>query len=206
MNYADIPRILYIFDRLKIFIFKQYMQHSDDILLLRLIQQNDRIAFRHLFYEYMDSLVRFVNYYIQDKEKAEEIVSDLFVYVWEHRATLQIKITLKAYLFQSAKNKAFTYLRDRQPALFLADQSQADPGQEDSYQMEVDELSRLIEEAVSLLPDKCREIFRKSRGENLTNKEIAFLMGITEKTVENQIAIALKRIRKYLGNNYSYLW
>ena len=182
------------------------MEYSDDILLLKLIQQNDRIAFQHLFYQYADSLVRFVQHYLHDKEKAEEIVSDLFLYLWEHRHTIQIKLTLKAYLFQSAKNKALTLIRDEQPVLFLADYPEAESWEENSTEMEMEELNKLVLEAVSLLPDKCREIFRKSREENLTNKKIAAQMNISEKTVENQITIALKKIRAYLGDSYSYLW
>lgn len=182
------------------------MEYSDDILLLKLIQQNDRIAFQHLFYQYADALVRFVQHYIHDKEKAEEIVSDLFLHLWERRHTIQIKLTLKAYLFQSAKNRAFSFIRDEQPVLFLADHPHAEVWKEDPCGMEIEELNNLIREAVSLLPDKCREIFRKSREENLTNKKIAAQMNISEKTVENQITIALKKIRAYLGDSYSYLW
>ena len=130
--------------------------NSDDILLLKLIKQGDQIAFRHLFYQYADSLERFITYYIHDREKSQDLVLDI----------------LQNY----------------------------------DSELELQELHHLIEEAVSLLPDKCREIFRKSREENLTNKEIAGQLHISEKTVEGQITIALKKIRIHLGDSYSYLW
>ena len=164
--------------------------NSDDILLLKLIKQGDQIAFRHLFYQYADSLERFITYYIHDREKSQDLVLDIFTYIWENRQNFEIKLTLKAYLFQAARNKSFTYIRDKKIPVYL----------------ELQELHHLIEEAVSLLPDKCREIFRKSREENLTNKEIAGQLHISEKTVEGQITIALKKIRIHLGDFYSYLW
>lgn len=74
--------------------------NSDDILLLKLIKQGDQIAFRHLFYQYADSLERFITYYIHDREKSQDLVLDIFTYIWENRQNFEIKQTLKAYLFQ----------------------------------------------------------------------------------------------------------
>lgn len=182
------------------------MEYTDEILLLKLIKQGDQLAFRHLFYQYVDALERFSIYYINDREKAQELVLDVFTYIWEHRERFEIKLTIKAYLFQAVKNKSFTYIRDKKPTVFLDDVYLNEVGHEESIGIEMDELSRLIEEAVSLLPAKCLEIFRKSREENLTNKEIAKELNISEKTVEGQITIALKKIKTFLGDSYAYLW
>ena len=118
----------------------------------------------------------------------------------------EIKLTLKAYLFQAARNKSFTYIRDKKIPVYLEEMEGMEIVQNYDSELELQELHHLIEEAVSLLPDKCREIFRKSREENLTNKEIAGQLHISEKTVEGQITIALKKIRIHLGDSYSYLW
>lgn len=182
------------------------ISNNDDILLLKLIKQGDQIAFKHLFYQYMDSLERFVTYYIHNREKSQELVLDIFTYIWENREHFEIKLTLKAYLFQAARNKAFTYIRDKKDSVYLADICPQEIGHDYNSELEVQELHRLIEEAVCLLPEKCREIFKKSREENLTNKEIASQLNISEKTVEGQITIALRKIRTYLGDSYSYLW
>lgn len=178
--------------------------NSDDILLLKLIKQGDQIAFRHLFYQYADSLERFITYYIHDREKSQDLVLDIFTYIWENRQNFEIKLTLKAYLFQEARNKSFTYIRDKKIPVYLEEMEGMEIVQNYDSELELQELHHLIEEAVSLLPDKCREIFRKSREENLTNKEIAGQLHISEKTVEGQITIALKKIRIHLGD--SYLW
>lgn len=180
--------------------------NSDDILLLKLIKQGDQIAFRHLFYQYADSLERFITYYIHDREKSQDLVLDIFTYIWENRQNFEIKLTLKAYLFQTARNKSFTYIRDKKIPVYLEEMEGMEIVQNYDSELELQELHHLIEEAVSLLPDKCREIFRKSREENLTNKEIAGQLHISEKTVEGQITIALKKIRIHLGDSYSYLW
>lgn len=182
------------------------MQNNDDILLLKLIKEGDQMAFKHLFYQYVDSLERFVTYYIHNREKAQELVLDIFTYIWENRAQFEIKLTLKAYLFQAARNKAFTFIRDKKIPIYLEELHSTEIGQDYNSELEVEELYRLIQEAVSLLPEKCREIFNKSRGESLSNKEIAAQLHISEKTVEGQITIALKKIRAYLGDAYSYLW
>ena len=71
---------------------------------------------------------------------------------------------------------------------------------------EIEELNRLIEEAVCSLPDKCGQVYRKSREEGKTNQEIAGEMGISVKTVEAQITKALKHIKKFLGEQYTYLF
>lgn len=180
--------------------------NNDDILLLKLIKQGDQIAFKHLFYQYMDSLERFITFYIHDREKSQELVLDIFTYIWENRERFEIKLTLKAYLFQSARNKAFTYIRDKKIPVYLDDICPQEIGEDYNSELEVQELHQLIEEAVCLLPEKCKEIFRKSREENLTNKEIAAQLHLSEKTVEGQITIALRKIRAYLGDSYSYLW
>lgn len=180
--------------------------NSDDILLLKLIKQGDQIAFRHLFYQYADSLERFITYYIHDREKSQDLVLDIFTYIWENRQNFEIKLTLKACLFQAARNKSFTYIRDKKIPVYLEEMEGMEIVQNYDSELELQELHHLIEEAVSLLPDKCREIFRKSREENLTNKEIAGQLHISEKTVEGQITIALKKIRIHLGDSYSYLW
>ena len=180
--------------------------NSDDILLLKLIKQGDQIAFRHLFYQYADSLERFITYYIHDREKSQDLVLDIFTYIWENRQNFEIKLNLKAYLFQAARNKSFTYIRDKKIPVYLEEMEGMEIVQNYDSELELQELHHLIEEAVSLLPDKCLEIFRKSREENLTNKEIAGQLHISEKTVEGQITIALKKIRIHLGDSYSYLW
>lgn len=182
------------------------MTTADDILLLKLIKNGDEHAFKHLFDSYFVSLCRFINIYLDHPAESEELALDIFTYLWENREQVEIKLSFKAYLFQAARNRCLNALRDRKPTTSLDDTLQNTLQDRDYPSLEIDELNRLIQEAISALPDKCREVFLHSRQESLSNQEIADKMGISVKTVEAQITKALKRIRKYLGEGYSYLF
>lgn len=180
-------------------------KHINDIFILRQIKEDNEEAFKFLFETYFISICRFIFLYIKDNSIAEEISLDVFTRFWEKREAIEIKISIKAYLFQSARNRAINYIRDNRHHMHTDDTDFIELSEENNY-LEVQELENLIEEAICSLPEKCQEVFRKSRIENFTNKEIAGQLDITTKTVEAQITKALKQIRKYLGKNYNYLW
>ena len=129
-------------------------------------------AFRELFDRYYAPLCRFAAYWLRDRTSAEEIVLDTFTHIWQHAAELHILTSVRAYLFRAVRNRALNRLRDERPA---------------GISIEGPEL-----------PDRCREVFRKSREEGLSNAAIADQMQISVKTVEAQITKALRRIRETL--------
>lgn len=179
----------------------------DDIFLLQLIKNSDKQAFKYVFDTYFAALCRFMYLYLGSTQEAEDIASDIFASLWENREKLEIRITFKAYLFQSAKNRCLNALRDRKTTLSLEDiNGQETPLENITDSLETEDLNFLIQEAILSLPDKCREVFLKSRTKNLTNQEIAASMDISIKTVEAQITKALKQIRKFLGEQYYYLF
>lgn len=182
------------------------MNTTDDILLLKLIQSGDEYAFKYLFDTYFSPLCRFMNVYLNDKQESEELALDIFLYVWEHRQEIEVKISLKAYLFRAARNKCLNSLRDRRTSLSLDELNDQGQLAVDPSSLEMEELTHLIEEAICSLPDRCQEVFRKSREENLSNQHIANEMQISIKTVEGQITKALKRIKEFLGEQYTYLF
>lgn len=177
----------------------------DDLFIVRLIRAGDQLAFKHLFELYFAPLCRFIRIYVKGPRVAEDIVLDIFANLWEQRAALQIQVTLKAYLFQSARNRALNYLRDNERFVSVGDFTSLERFENDDA-LEMRELQRLIQEAILSLPPKCQDVFTKSRMENLSNKEIADQMDISVKAVEAQITRALKIIRTYLGDAYYYLW
>lgn len=178
----------------------------DDILLLKLLKTGDKQAFKYIFDAYFSSLCRFMYLYLSNKQEAEEIAIDLFMHLWESQENIEIKLSIKAYLFRAARNRCLNALRDRKTTLSLDDIEFCDLQTDENNRLEVEELSHLIEEAVFSLPGKCKDVFLKSRTENLTNQEIADDMNISVKTVEAQITKALKRIRAFLGEQYYYLF
>jgi RNA polymerase sigma-70 factor (ECF subfamily) len=178
---------------------------ADDVFLLRLIRGNDRQAFKYLFDCFFVPLCRFVLTFVNARPVAEDIVMEVFAAVWEKRNELDINVSWKAYLFQSARNRALNYIRDNERFVPVSDWSFYDRTETDES-LELKELEHLIREAVCSLPDRCGEVFRKSRFEHHTNREIAAELNISVKYVEAQITKALKLIRKYLGDSYTYLW
>lgn len=178
---------------------------DDNILILKLIKEGDRLAFRHLFETWFTPLCRFMHLYIPEKTIVEELTLDLFMHIWENRQTLQIQVSLKAYLFQAARNKCLNELRKQKNTVSL-DEISGEIIDAGVYSLEETELQNLIQEAVLALPDKCREVFDLSRNESLSNREIADRMNISVKTVEAQITKALKRIKNFLGEAYFYFF
>lgn len=168
---------------------------TNDISLLRQIREGNEDAFKSLFETYFTPLCRFIYLHLDDKNVAEELAMDIFIYLWENRETFQIQLSLKAYLFQAAKNKCLNELRKKKETVGL-DGVEVSTINTSVSTLETEELYRLIQEAVFSLPDKCRNIFLLSRSENLTNQEIAQKLNISVKTVEGQITTALKKIKE----------
>lgn len=180
---------------------------TDDIIWKRLIQSGDKEAFRLLYTKYFTPLCRFIYLYVRDEMEAEELATEVFLRVWEKREELDFSLSLKAYLFEAARNKAVNFIRDQKekiPLDFL--EETPDGGTSLEEELELKELRKLIEEAVCRLPERCQTIFRKSREESKSHREIAEELNISTKTIEAQITIALKHIRKFLGKQYYYLF
>lgn len=181
------------------------MKNIDDIFLLRQIKEDDEAAFKYLFDTYFTAVYRLAFFYIKKDTISEEIALDVFTALWEKRKTIEIKLSMKAYLLASTRNRTLNYLRDHEQDLTMDKLSPFDSAIEE-YPLEMKELEQLINEAICALPDKCREVFLKSRMDNQSNKEIATDMSITVKTVEAQITKALKHIKAHLGDAYLYLF
>lgn len=103
------------------------------------------------------------------------------------------------------RNRCINYLRDNAPSVYLSD-VMVELCSEENRDMEVEELNHFIEEAILSLPDKCRDVFLKSRNEEMSNREIAEQLNISVKTVEAQITKALKTIRSYITDKMVILW
>ena len=143
-----------------------------------------------LFQEYFPYVCTVVYQFIPNGQIAEDIAQDLFFDIWKKRNTLQFSGSVKAYLRRSALNRSMNYLRDKKPELFEEPIDQEDlsiPSVKPVRLSETKELEAQIDAAVLALPERCRLIFSLSRFEELTYKEIAHKLGISEKTVENQM-------------------
>ncbi len=179
---------------------KQNMSKEEIFILQRMID-GDEDAFKYFFDTYYDDLCNFVNSYLRDEVLSEEIVQDIFVYFWEKRSAINFYSSVKSYLYTASKNRSLNYLRDRKNQKRISDKlvSPSDfvTNEADQY-LEVEELRRIISQAIEGLPAKCREIYCLSRDGGMSNHEIAEELGVSVKTVENQITIAIRKIKDFL--------
>ena len=172
-------------------------KEMNDIEILKQIQEGDKGAFELLFKEYYRMLVIFAAKYLRSSEEAEELVQQVFVTFWEKAPATDINVSLKAYLYRWTANACINRIKHLKIkdkyAQFAMQEIQS--GFDDNLSFSEPDLKDNIRRAIDNLPEKCREIFVKSRFENKKNAEIAAELGISEKTVENQMTIALKKLR-----------
>ncbi len=174
---------------------------TDDELINRL-KQGDKKALTNLYNSYWKPL--FISSYnlLKNKETCEEIVQDVFVDLWRNKDNLQIKISLKSYLYACVRYKVFSEFRKHKiiRVELLENLNKrfqyATPETKIMHKELVDQINVVVE----TLPEKCKRVYKLSRDEQLSHKEIASKLNISVKTVENHITNALRILRKSLGN------
>lgn len=156
-------------------------------------------TFKETYNEYFEIICRFLNYYTHDYSVIEEVVQDIFVDLWDSYEGKNIQY-IKTFLYNSARNRMLNYLRDKENHVVLLEKwARIELEKSEAVDcVDRDLFCQLLQAAVESLPEKCKEIFILSREEQLSYKEIAQIKGISVKTVENQMGIALKKIREYM--------
>lgn len=157
--------------------------------------------FDKIYVTYFARMYRFAKEYVLFDEDAENIVQDVFLVLWEKREVLDIQISLVSYLFSLVKNRSLDYLRHQVVADEYKQELKAKLSSLEamSYSVGSDEnIEHVVATAIDKLPERCREIFIKSRVEGKKYREIADELQISVNTVENQMSIALKRLRTEL--------
>jgi RNA polymerase sigma-70 factor (ECF subfamily) len=159
---------------------------------------DDQLAYKELFLRFQPRLKKFVYSIIHSPESAEEIASDVFIRMWEKRKTLDHIHNLRLYMYVAAKNLSINYLRrqDKFQNLQLNDlKVELESLDLDPHQlMMTGEMYRRIQQAVQDLPPKCKIIYKLVKEDGLRQKEVAELLHISPKTVENQLALAVKKV------------
>ncbi len=167
-------------------------------LQLRISQHGDEQAYGQLYIAYMPYLLRFAQTIIKNHELAEEIVSDVFIKIWQNRADLSRVGNFKLYLYVSTKNTALNYLsRHFRKEIISLDEMSLNISMS-PYNPEqlliTSEAVKKINVEIQKLPPRCRLIFKLVKEDKLRYNEIARLLNISVKTIDNQMAIALKKI------------
>lgn len=169
-----------------------------------MITENEFAVFKELFDTYYHSLLIYAYQKVNDRAVAEDMVQEVFLSLWTHREQIDFDIPLRGYLFRAVHNQCVNYLQSRHFALavgrneasVLLHREIVEYNQHDTLLLK--ELADEIFFFIDTLPEQCRKVFKLSRQDGLKNKEIAALLGISEKTVESHIGKALKDLRAYL--------
>ena len=178
------------------------MTNIEDQYLLQKLKEDDIHALETLFHRYYGNLCRYLLLIFRNQLLVEHIAQDLFIYLWENRKTLQINGSIESYLYTAGRYKALNQIRNSKRQEKIREEignSKLKSTDLSGSTIEINELEKIIEDAVNLLPARCQQIFRLSREEDKSYKEIAKLLNLSINTVENQMTIALKKLRKLLG-------
>jgi RNA polymerase sigma-70 factor (family 1) len=167
-------------------------------LQYRIARLDDQQAYKELFTSLYSYLFRFAKTLLKSRESAEEVVSDVFIKVWERRRELEKIDNLKVYLYVSTRNIAYNYLDKQKRNLTnsIDDfETEFTSIYFDPEQLLVTaDMLALIQKAIDQLPPKCKMIFKLAKEDGLKYREAAEVLNISIKTVENQLAIALQKI------------
>ena len=172
------------------------------------LESLDKNRFKEVFKEYYNPLCNFAISITSDRKMAQDVVQDVFTKIWDKRKELSINKNPKSYLFQAVKNRAFEILRKRQleSKLDLASYKESHDAQ-NSIEEEANRfmLKEELYKSIRQLPPKCQEIFVLNKVNGLTYNEIADDLGISVKTVENQIGKAYRKLRSLMAGKMSEL-
>lgn len=141
-------------------------------------------------------------------DEVEDVIQELFIYLWDKRETLNFTVSLSGYLFTAVRNRVFNvYIKKKREASYLTSLQEFIESGEYTTDLIVreKEFAVIIEKEIEALPTRMREVFLLSRDAGLTHKQIAAQLGTSELTVTTQIRNALKVLRLRLGSLFSLL-
>jgi RNA polymerase sigma-70 factor, ECF subfamily len=182
------------------------MEYPDQKLISAILE-GDLGAYEELFKKYYVYLCFVAEHIIRNRSDAEEIVSDVFVRLWNLKGRTEIISSVKAYLIRSVHNASLNYIEQNAVRLKSTGRlSSADLkvlAWDSDYplgQLYEKELQDILENCIKELPEACREIFLLSRDRDMKYTEISNKLGISVNTVKTQIKIALSRLREAVSN------
>ncbi len=177
-------------------------KHKKDIQLFNRIKKGDKKSFEALFSLYYDVLCNFAYLFVQDHQVSEEAVSDVFVNIWHKKEKIDIHLNVKAYLYKSTKNAVLSYTRKQKLDTVNIEEYQ------DSKNTETPETLLLkaektdhLHQIINTLPKKAGLVFRMHKVDQMKYREIAEILGISEKTVENHMGNSIRHLKNMAIRN-----
>ncbi|MBB6109320.1 RNA polymerase sigma-70 factor, ECF subfamily [Mucilaginibacter lappiensis] len=177
----------------------------DTLNLWKLIcNNNDEKAFELLFHLLNNSLTKFCILYVNQREIAEEIVSDVFVKCWLNRKTLTEILNPETYLFVAVKNQSLNHIKKYSSIHLVQIEETNSVEFVNTYnpqrEIENKELIFRMDKAITALPQQCRIVFRLIKEDGMKYKEVAEILNISPRTVQTQLFRAIKKLSIVLSN------
>lgn len=172
--------------------------------LVEKIRRGDECAFEMLFNQYYSRLCIFANTYLNSLDLSRDVVQDVFIKIWDNRENFYINQSLKAYLYQSVRNQSLNSIQKSKRKQKLEKRLQKHQEVKESVKdpdlsiLTTEELTEKVWKLVDNLPERRKAIFVLYRKHGLSYREIADVMGIARKTVENQMGKSLQFLRDQL--------
>jgi len=176
-------------------------ENLSDLELVALLKEDELPAFVEIYNRYWSPLFAAAYNRIRDKEICKEAVQDVFTAFWTKRSTLLLEVGLSNYLFRSIRHQVIDHFRKQ--AIRRAYNTRPTEETVDDSNMQrilLMDLQQSLDRLVEDLPDKCKSVYRLSKIEHRSNKEIAKILDISEKTVEGHLTKALKILRMNLSH------
>lgn len=177
---------------------------TSDAVLWSRVQSGDAAAFESLFRAHHPGMCAFARRMVGSADVAEDLAQEVFLYIWRHRESVQMRASARVYLYSALRHGALRYFRHERvvqrhvpETISLFDRA---PRQADANLLSVETLA-LIRTAIGRLPERCRLVYTLHREQGLTYAEIAEVMQTSPKTVDVQMGRALKALRRALGNH-----
>ena len=166
------------------------------------MNQPDQLLYRQfqqVFTQHYNGLCNYAHSFLRDADASEDIVQEVFTRIWEKRQDLIGREAIRYYLFTAVRNNCLTHLQRNKKSgmVALADQDGSEMPAALAAGAPATDFRQLLQQGLAALPPKCREAFLLSRIGLLTYQEIAAQLGISVKTVENQIGKALRLLRAF---------
>ena len=170
-------------------------------VLLRALQKGEEKAFEYIFNHYYDGLLNYAGRIVGETELANDLVQETFCKLYEGHADLNIHLSIKSYLYKSVYNSCLNELKHRKVVNNYVDRemlnfyfSEIIQTPEAELALLDEDINNALQEAIDKLPERCREIFVLSKMDEMSNKEIAAKLSLSEGTVRNMLSIILSKL------------
>lgn len=173
------------------------MELADDILIAG-IKRDDYTCYNQLFMRYYGRLCLYVFGITQSSSASEDVVQELFIRLWINRTKLEINENISGYLYRSSKNASLNHLRAEKSRQKSIQNMPVQEWQTDEDHIEQIEFSAALHQCIGQLPERSRDVFMKSRFDGMKQQEISDQLGISVKTIKNQIWKSLQFLKACL--------